>query len=190
MPVIGEPIEAYALRMKLKNAILEDDPILMGVSFGGMMAVELAKHFPAAIVILVSSAGTRRELPLWMRAAGSLGLNRLLPIRPGKGIRWLEDYFLGVESEDDARLGAEFRGKTDPRYLRWALGQVVNWKNEWKPDRYFQLHGDRDRIFPLSHSATRRAASGLHVVPGAGHFMVYNRAPKVGGILTGIINSL
>jgi pimeloyl-ACP methyl ester carboxylesterase len=182
--VIGEEIEAYALRMKLKNAILEDDPILMGVSFGGMMAVELAKHFPAATVVQISSAGTRRQLPWWMKISGRLGLNRLLPVRPGKGFRWLEDYSLGVETEDDARLVEGFRGKTDPRYLRWALGQVVNWKNDWRPDRYFHVQGDRDRIFALSRSGA------THVVSGAGHFMVYNRAAEVSGILTVIINSL
>jgi len=184
LPIIGEPIEAYALRMRLKNGISEDDPILMGVSFGGMMAVEVAKHFPTATVILISSAGTRRQLPWWMKISGRLGLNRLLPARPGRRFRWLEDYSLGVESKDDARLVEDFRGKADPRYLRWALGQVVNWKNEWRPHRCFHVLGDRDRLFPLSRSGA------THVVAGAGHFMVYNRSSTVSGILTGIVSSL
>jgi len=170
--------------MQLKNSISVDDPVLMGVSFKGMMAVEVAKHFPAATVILISSAGARRQLPWWMKVAGRLGLNRLLPARPGKGIRWLEDYFLGVETEDDARLVAEFRGKVDPRYLRWAVDRIVNWKNEWTPDRYFHLQGDRDRIFPTSRSGATK------IVSGAGHFMVYNRPAAVNGILSDILNSL
>ncbi len=61
----------------------------LGVSFGGMMAVEIAKYYPAATVILVSSIGSRRALPWWMRTCGRLGLNRLMPGRPGKGIPWL-----------------------------------------------------------------------------------------------------
>ena len=119
-----------------------------------------------------------------MKISGRLGLDRLLPVRPGKGFRWLEDYALGVETEDDARLVEEFRGKTDPRYLRWAVSRIVNWKNDWRPDRYFHVQGDSDRIFALSRSGA------THVVNGAGHFMVYNRAETVSGILTGIINSL
>ena len=184
LPIIGESIDAYALRMQLKNSISADDPVLMGVSFGGMMAVELAKHFPAATVILISSAGTHRQLPWWMKLVGRLGLNRLLPNRPGRGIRWLEDYFLGVETRDDAELVAEFRGKVDPRYLRWAVDRIVNWENEWQPQRYFHLEGDRDRIFPLSRSGA------TDIVPGAGHFMVYNRSATVSAILNRIVSSL
>jgi pimeloyl-ACP methyl ester carboxylesterase len=170
--------------MKLKNSISVDDPVLMGVSFGGMMAVEMAKHFPAATVISISSAGTRQNLPWWMKTAGRLGMNRLLPARPVKGIRWLEDYYLGVETEDDARLVEEFRGKVDPRYLRWAVDRIVNWKNGWLPQQYFHLQGDRDRIFPVARSGA------VDIIPGAGHFMVYNRPAAVSAILTRIVNSL
>ena len=180
IPLPGESIGDYALRMK--RDIPEEDPILMGVSFGGMMAVEIAKHFPAATVILISSVGTRRQLPWWMKVVGWLGLNRLLPKRPGKGLRWLENYYLGVESEDDARLVDAFRGRVDPRYLRWAVKEIVNWQNEWLPDRFFHLHGDRDRIFPSPGAA--------YIVRGAGHFMVYNRAEEVSGLLTSMISSL
>jgi len=111
-------------------------------------------------------------------------LDRLLPRRPGNGFRWIEDYYLGVETEDDAWLVQDFRGKVDPRYLRWALGQVVNWKNDWLPLRYFQLHGDRDRIFPVSRSGA------TDIVPGAGHFMVFNRPAVVNEILIRTFNSL
>ena len=45
-----EPIAHYADRMKA--AIRHDNPILLGVSFGGMMAIEIAKLYQSATVIL------------------------------------------------------------------------------------------------------------------------------------------
>ncbi|HMI60485.1 MAG TPA: alpha/beta hydrolase [Puia sp.] len=181
IPFSDESIEAYALRMKA--GIDGDDPILLGVSFGGMMAVEIAKYYPAATVILVSSIGSRHALPWWMSICGRWGLNRLMPARPGKGIRWLENYYLSVETPEDARLANEFRGKTDPHYLKWALDRIVNWRNEWIPSQLYHLHGSRDRMFPL------RRVKATHVVREAGHFMVNNRAGEISNILDKILNS-
>src|SRR5258708_3024786 len=76
IPNTDESIGAYALRMKAD--INGDNPVLMGVSFGGMMAVEIAKYYTAATVILVSSIGSRHSLPWWMMVCGQLGLNRLM----------------------------------------------------------------------------------------------------------------
>jgi pimeloyl-ACP methyl ester carboxylesterase len=181
IPDPGETISNYALRMKA--GINGDNPVLMGVSFGGMMALEIAKYYTAPTVILVSSVGQRRSLPRWMRACGWLRLNRLLPARPGKGVGWLENYYLGVETAEDAELAKEFRGKTDPHYLHWAIGQILNWKNEWLPASFYHLHGSRDRIFPL------RGIAATFVIPDSGHFMINNRAAEVNRLLEQILTS-
>jgi pimeloyl-ACP methyl ester carboxylesterase len=182
VPHANEAIEAYALRMK--EGISGDNPVLMGVSFGGMMAVEIAKYYPAATVIAISSIGSRRTLPLWMKTCGRLGLHRLLPERPGKGMGWLENYYLGVTTKEDIALFKEFKKNTDPRYLRWAIGQILNWRNEWLPESFYQVHGSRDRIFRF-----RRGSMAI-VVPDGGHFMVNNRAEDVSKIIDRIITSL
>jgi pimeloyl-ACP methyl ester carboxylesterase len=181
-PHSDESIEAYALRMRA--GIDGDRPVLLGVSFGGMMAIEIAKYYIAATVILVSSVGHRQSLPRWMSICGRLGLNRLMPVQPGKGMRWLENYYLGVETAEDARLAAEFRRKADPHYLNWAVDRILNWKNEWLPGRCYHLHGNRDKIFPL------RRVKATHVVPEAGHFMVNNRAETLSMLLGKICDEL
>lgn len=182
IPHSDESIEAYALRMKA--GIDGDRPILLGVSFGGMMAIEIAKYSIAATVILVSSIGHRQSLPRWMSICGRLGLNRLMSARPGKGLRWLENYYLGVETAEDANLAEQFRRKADPHYLYWAVDQILNWKNEWLPERFYHLHGNRDKIFPL------RRVKATHVVAGGGHFMVNNRSEILSGILGRICDGL
>ncbi|MBS1664378.1 MAG: alpha/beta hydrolase [Bacteroidetes bacterium] len=182
IPAADEPIEAYALRMKA--GIEGDNPVLLGLSFGGMMAVEIARHCPGARVILLSSIPDRQSLPWWMRLCGRLRLNRLMPGKPGKGMGWLENYYLGVETEEDAGLVRAFKEKSDPRYLHWAIDRILNWRNEIKPGTFFHVHGGRDRIFPL------RRLRPTHVVPDGGHFMVNNRAEAVSRILTDIITAL
>lgn len=64
-PETNEPIEAYA--RKLAAEINVEKPILIGLSFGGMMAVEIAKLRETENVILISSAKTAAEVPLPLR---------------------------------------------------------------------------------------------------------------------------
>jgi pimeloyl-ACP methyl ester carboxylesterase len=190
IPHANEVIEDYARRMR--TGIEDENPTLLGVSFGGMMAIEIAKYYPAAAVVLVSSISHHRQLPFWMQMSGRLRINKWLPARSPKGlarvartIRWLapvEDYFLGVETAEDARLCREFRHNADPGYLDWAIDRILNWKNEWRPTVFYHLHGSRDRIFPV------RRVKPAQVVTDGGHLMILNRAKELSGLLSGILS--
>src|SRR5688500_20374409 len=56
-PVRGESLADYGRRMAAQ--VKGDGPLCLGgVSFGGMVAVEMARHLPAERVVLVSSCTT------------------------------------------------------------------------------------------------------------------------------------
>ena len=63
-PEEEEPIADYAKRM-CQN-IQHKDPILLGVSFGGVLVQEMAKHISCYKVVVVSSVKSYKELPLSM----------------------------------------------------------------------------------------------------------------------------
>ncbi|TAE48933.1 MAG: alpha/beta hydrolase, partial [Bacteroidetes bacterium] len=56
-----ETIEDYAKR--LLGQIRAAKPIFIGLSFGGMMAMEVAKHMETEKVIVISSAKIYTEIP-------------------------------------------------------------------------------------------------------------------------------
>src|SRR5690554_4484413 len=72
-PLKNEPINEYAHRISQK--ITEKEVILIGLSFGGMMAVEVSKIVEVKKLILIASAKNRRELPKIYRVLGKLRLN-------------------------------------------------------------------------------------------------------------------
>ncbi|HEV9035666.1 MAG TPA: alpha/beta hydrolase [Puia sp.] len=184
-PSRHEDIGTYANRMR--EGVPEDHPVLLGVSFGGMMAIEMAKKIPGATVIIVSSVSTRSELPLWMRLGGYLHIDRLSPaavIKRGAILTRLENHKLGVESEEEALLCQEFRDHIDGRYLNWAIGVILRWRNEWKPASFYHFHGGKDHIFPI------RTVTPTHIIGDGGHFMIYNRAEEIGRLLGGILAKL
>jgi pimeloyl-ACP methyl ester carboxylesterase len=179
MPSGDEPLEAYAGRMKA--GIRGDDPVLLGVSFGGMMAIEIAKLFPAAMVIIVSSIRHWRQLPLPIKMTTHLGLGKWTPPANLRLLAPLQDYFLGVETKADARLVREYRGNVDPHYLQWSIRNIAGWQNEWQPASFYHIHGSKDKIFPIN------LVEPTHVIEGGGHLMIHNRALEISGLLTGIL---
>jgi pimeloyl-ACP methyl ester carboxylesterase len=179
IPENKETIESYAARMA--HQIHHNNPVIMGVSFGGMMAIEIARVVPTAKVILVSSVKSHQELPQWMKISGKLKLNKLMPPKPAEWMSLLENTFLGAESAEEVALCNEFRKTVHPGYLRWAIEQIVNWRNEWQPPVTYHIHGNKDKIFPL------KGILPTHVIRGGGHFMVMNRAPAISTLLSRIL---
>jgi pimeloyl-ACP methyl ester carboxylesterase len=179
-PHEGEGIQDYAKRMG--EQLDEENPVLVGVSFGGMMAIEIARQFPVAKIILISSVKSRRELPDWMKLAGRLKLDNLVPQRPWSWLGPIENKFLGARGIEERQLANEFRQTVDPHYLHWAIRQVINWENQWQPSSVFHIHGSRDKTFPLSK------IHATHVIKGGGHFMVMNRAQEISGIIRAIVD--
>lgn len=170
-PLKGETIEAYAHR--LAEPIKEGDPILFGVSFGGMIAIEIARQRPLKKLILVSSIKSVDELPRWMRIAGMLRLNRMIPANSYKMAGGIGNLRLGVSSEEERKLVKEYRRNADPIYVKWAINEIVNWKNKWIPGHIIHIHGDRDHIFPY------KKLKDAIIIKNATHMMILNRAKEV-----------
>lgn len=179
IPFKNETIHDYALRLTLQ--IHHQNPILIGLSFGGMMCIEIAKHIPVEKIILISSVKTFREIPLWIRLSGKLKLNRIFPIRPFKLIEPLENYNLGIETEEELTMVTHYRKNIDTRYSNWAVDQLLNWKNDWLPQNVFQIHGTKDRLFPL------KKIKADYIINTGGHFMIMNKSDKVAQYISSIL---
>ena len=181
-PEGNEPIDVYAGRMRA--GISGERPVLLGVSFGGMMAIEIAKELPGATVIIVSSVRDHRQVPLWIKAGGRVYPRALFPSIQRRKLRMpsIERYFIGVESAEDAQLVNEFQEKADPQYVAWAIDTIARWQNEWTPASFYHIHGRRDRMFPFKN------VQPTHVIADGSHLMVFNRAAAVSAVLRQLLS--
>jgi pimeloyl-ACP methyl ester carboxylesterase len=184
----SEELSDYAKRLAAN--IRHEHPVLMGVSFGGMMAIEIAKLIPVKAVILISSVKSSQELPVWMKVFGKCKAEYLLPsvplksIRPLTAIRPIQNYFLGADTPEAIEIANEFRDNVNPLYLKWSVRQIFNWKNDWSPPKIFHLHGDNDKLFPIAR------IKPTHVIRNGGHFMVMSHCEEIGRIVSEICISL
>lgn len=174
-PAKNESIENYAKR--LSTQIKEPKPYILGVSFGGMMATEIAKYYPHADVFIVSSAKTYRELPLLYRIIGRLGVSKILPVQFLTYHNRIVDWFFGVKNSKESDLLKSILADTDTTFLKWALQQITLWRNEEIPSNLMHIHGDKDRILPINFTKPNA------VIHEGGHLMILNKTPEIENII-------
>lgn len=179
LPIHNESIEQYAIRMR--EGITEENPILMGLSFGGMMSIEISKLLPVEKIILISSIKLYDELPWWMISAGKLRLNKIVSMRSYKILEPIQNRFLGVKNKDEIDMVRNYRKNAPEVYTNWAINEVLNWRNNWQPPTIFHIHGDEDKMFPIKN------VSPTHIVKGGGHFMIMNKAAEVSKYINAIV---
>ncbi|MGQ7856496.1 alpha/beta fold hydrolase [Pedobacter sp. WC2501] len=176
-PVKHELLSAYAER--LSKVIDKSQPFaLVGVSFGGMIAVEIAKVLKPATTIIISSTMLSTQLPALYRFAGKLGLLNFIPARLLKSSNQLtQNYYFGTRSSSEKTLLSKIIKDTDPYFLKWAIRSILSWENKIKPARIFHIHGTNDKIL---YSKT---AKPDFVIENGTHFMVYQNAKEISGII-------
>lgn len=178
-PEKNETIENYA--KKLIQQIQHPNPILIGLSFGGMMCIEIANQIKIEFIILVSSIKSTGEMPLWMRLSGKLKLNKIFPMRSFKLIEPIEDYNLGVTTKEEKEMVNAYRKNIDQRYADWSINTILNWKSKNINTPIFHIHGDKDRIFSIKN------LKADHVIASGGHFMIMNKSDEVNACINSIL---
>ncbi|MGB3787746.1 MAG: alpha/beta hydrolase [Phormidesmis sp.] len=179
-PESNEPIEDYAKRLTAQ--IKEECPIVVGLSFGGMIAIEIAKQIKTKQVVLLSSVKDSSEVPFYFKLFRLFPLHRIFPFkRLLWAFYWLAYWLFAPEGADQKKLLKTVLIETDPRFLKWALHKVVTWKNTEVPENLVHIHGARDRIFPY------RFVTPNFSVENSGHLMVMNRAEEVSDLLEQLI---
>jgi len=98
-PLKKETFESYAQRI---SKDFEKDSILIGLSFGGMLAVEVSKIIPIKKVILLASAKNKNELPKWFLIAGKLKLNRIIPSSLLKSTNFITNWLFGAKTSAES----------------------------------------------------------------------------------------
>ena len=170
----AQTIREYAEVLSLQINKEESFGIL-GVSFGGMLAVEMSKFLNPEKLILVSSAKSYKELPVIVRFSRRVGVHYLISPWLIKIIPFAGKIF-GV-SKKDKRFFDKMIDETPDGHLKKTIRSILYWKNTVLPSNVMHIHGSQDKVIPIKK--TQKPA----VVEGGGHFMVYNMANEVGEII-------
>lgn len=171
-----DEIGCYAQKMSAK--IPGEEPIILGVSFGGMLAVEIAKLRKTKKVIIVSSAKTKEEI------AGSGGnfmqfliKHNMLPTGLMKIPNSVMYKKFGAVTDDEKKLLASILKDTDTHFVKWAFKAMQIWSNSTYTENLTHIHGTDDHIILSEHIKPD------YWIKGGTHLMIYNRAEEIAHIV-------
>lgn len=173
-PIQNETIEAYSIRFS--KAINTNEKFgIIGVSFGGLVAVEISKKLNPALTILISSAETRKELRWIYRIIGKTKLLQFLPTFLFDPPRIIANWVFGTKEK---QLLKDILGDTDLKFAKWAVNKLVAWKNLEKiTNPILKIGGTKDKLIPPKKDAN-------HVLINKGqHFMIVDRADEISQII-------
>jgi pimeloyl-ACP methyl ester carboxylesterase len=168
LPQEGESIESYAFRMTQK--IQHENPVLIGVSFGGILVQEMAKIIPTQKVIIISSVKSQAEFPAHFKIARSTKAYKLIPTQLLADIEKLVKYAFGDNIvAKRIKLYEKYLSVRDKGYLDWAIETILCWNQKEAVASIIHIQGDKDEVFPLKH------IQNCIVVKGGTHIMILNK---------------
>ncbi len=168
----------------IREQVISESPILIGLSFGGIIATEIARLIPQSTTIIISSAKTDIELG-WSRSFFfRLRLYKLMPALLFKRPHFIIYYLFGATEKADKKLLREILADTDVGFLKWAFQAMGCWQNYTVKQPIFHIHGTADHIIPYER------VRADYTVTGGGHFMIFNRAEEISAIIHNFLLTL
>lgn len=178
-PQKNESLPHYAARMAETIVPSRDAPfILGGVSFGGMLAYEMAGILKPDAVVLIASCRSNKSLrPIftpvrWLPSVVPPQAWNVAKLLAGPVMRWKHGNAAKRE------LLVNMFGDSDSCFMHWTLNAIFHWNPppiEGIP--VYQIHGRRDPLIPAS-----RVQADL-IIPSGSHLINITHANEVNAFI-------
>ncbi|MEZ4686320.1 MAG: alpha/beta fold hydrolase [Bacteroidia bacterium] len=179
-PQPGEAISQYARRMFEPVRLNGEPTVLIGHSFGGMIAQEIASQFTIDKLILLASVKSRNELPATFRAVAPLGIHRLFSRELSLRTFPLWGSSHGFETAEEQRLFKSMVSSHSNHFLRWALRSLSLWREPDLPQGtdLLHIHGTKDKTFPF-----HKIRKPVTPIQGGSHIFMYKKVGETTSII-------
>lgn len=156
--------------------------ILIGVSLGGMLSVEISEFLTPEKVIIISSAKSHNELPRRYRFQKNIPIYDLVSGEMSKkGALFLQPI---VEPDRDNMKDTfvAMLNDKDPDFLKKTIAMIMEWDRVEYPDNIIHIHGNRDKTIPI------RNVEYDYLVEKGSHMMVLTRGEEISTLILMILN--
>lgn len=178
-PLQNESLQQYAIR--LKEQIKDPAPVIIGVSFGGMLATEIAKSDATAKVIIISSNKVKKEFPRMLLIGKYIPAYKWVPSTLLKKAGMFRRMFFGPIGEKQKKIFHQILKDTDTDFTKWAVYSILHWDNTTIPENITHIHGTSDKLLPY------RYVKADFTIDKGTHLMVMNRPEEISNLLKKLI---
>ena len=167
LPLDNESLLQYAERISKK--VTHENPVLIGVSFGGILVQEMAQFLDVRKTIIISSVKSNLEFPTAFKVAKTTKAYKLFPTNLISNIENLALFSFGNKVKKRMELYKKFLSVRDKKYLDWAIEKVILWDRTQIEKNVIHIHGDSDEVFPIKN------IQKCIVVKGGTHIMIVSK---------------
>jgi len=186
MPEKDESLQNYVRRL-IETQVKEttSPPILLGMSFGGIIINEMAKQISVQALVFISTAKSYRELP------PKYTLGRWLKIYKWTPFGWLKDPtklkpllpFKKLKKRLD--IYNYYLERREAYYFEWSVYQVLHWKGTLPKVPFLHISGDKDTMFPIKY-----LEPPFKVIPGGTHMAILTHTRQINTYLKPFLQDL
>jgi len=168
IPHKKETLQDYAKR--IAEDIQHKDPVIIGVSFGGILAQEISLIISVRKTIIISSVKSYQEYPRRIKFAKFTRIYKLFPIRVFTNIeRYIPDNINHKYLKERKEIYKTYMSVRDEYYLKWSLEQIILWNRKTPDPNVIHIHGSKDEVFPIKY------INNCFVIEGATHVMILSK---------------
>lgn len=138
---------------------------IAGVSFGGIVALEISRIVRPKGCVLISSIREPHQFPPWMRVSRAIGGRNCSRV-----LRLIGDFtsLVPASVRSSATMRARKLSGVRGAWHRWATSAVLDWRPEPKPIGVplLLIHGTADATFPIRYIEPHVVVpNGRHALP-------------------------
>lgn len=172
----ADTMATYAAKMAAQ--VSDTHAVIVGLSLGGMLSVEIARQHPQWQVFIVSSAKTSEELGYDSNLLRWLSRHDVVPSYFFHTPNFFILYALGADTPETKQMLSDMIRSADPEFVRWCTHALLTWNNDSCPANVTHIHGTNDKVIDSA-----RVKPDYWLQDGS-HIMVYDRATEVGKIIS------
>ena len=165
IPNENESMKSYALRLseQIDTSIRFS---IVGVSLGGMLAVELSELLKPEEVIIISSAKNRNELPFRYKFMKKVPLNAIFGGGFLRAVAPTAQLIVEPDSRKERELCVSMLKSKNELFMKRSVNMIVNWERESNTAKIIHIHGDNDHTIPIRNvnNVTYKVKNGSHMM--------------------------
>jgi len=180
-PEPTDTIAIYAQKL-VDQYHITPNAVVLGVSLGGIMKVEISNIIPLRKAIIVSSIKSPSEFPWYFKLFRNVPLYKVIPHGFYSSAGYLIKPLFGKMKGKSGFMFVDMIKNSSPTFMRWAMHAILRWQPKPLSTKIYHIIGNKDLIF--SH---RRIADANYVIERGSHDMVYTRGKEISQIVQNIL---
>jgi pimeloyl-ACP methyl ester carboxylesterase len=153
------------------------DVSIIGMSLGGLVAIELSKILNHKTIVIISSIKSEKEAPFFLKLARFFRIYYFVPVWFSRIIIPVIGFIAGTLNRDGYKLYKLMLQEWESKKFIWARRAALNWENKYVPSKLVHIHGSKDELFCY------KKIKPTYLIKGGRHNMILDRSEEISEIL-------